>query len=154
MDASLARKQAIEDLLIQEGRRVDASGVLDALSGGEILFSPAQYASIVAWLNQGVTDFASNPNVRWQVYRMWTDAPLLGEPEDAERAQQMLRGGSVFAVSPARPSVWGGSCAARSSRGASPSLSFGFRRRGMHRNRMFLDVLTFCDTGSKRGALR
>jgi hypothetical protein len=100
MDASIARKQAIEDLMIAEGRRVDSAGVLDALSGGEILFSQLQYASVAAWVNQGVTDFATSPPVRWQIYRMWTDAPLLGEPEDAERAQQMLRGGSVFAVSP------------------------------------------------------
>jgi hypothetical protein len=100
MDASITRKQAIEDLMIAEGRRVDPGGVLDALSGDEFLFSPVQYASIAAWVNQGVTDFANNPGVRWQVYRMWTDAPLLAEPEDAERAQQMLRGGSVYAVSP------------------------------------------------------
>jgi hypothetical protein len=100
MDASIARKQAIEDLLIAEGRRLDSGGVLDALSGGEFLFSPQQYASIAAWVNQGVTDFSVSPPVRWQVFRMWADAPLLAEPEDAERAQQMLRGGSVYAVSP------------------------------------------------------
>jgi hypothetical protein len=100
MDASIIRKQAIEDLLIAEGRRVDAAGILDALSGGEFLFSQLQYASVGAWVNQGVTDFAVTPPVRWQIYRMWTDAPLLAEPEDAERAQQMLRGGPVFAVSP------------------------------------------------------
>jgi hypothetical protein len=100
MNASIVRKQAIEDLMIAEGRRLDAAGVLDALSGGEFLFSPLQYASVGAWVNQGVTDFAVSPPVRWQVFRMWTDAPLLAEPEDAERAQQMLRGGSVFAVSP------------------------------------------------------
>jgi len=99
MDASIARKQAIEDLMIAEGRRVDSAGVLNALSGGEFLFSALQYASVGAWVNQGVTDFAASPPVRWQIYRMWTDAPLLAEPEDAERAQQMLRGGPVFAVS-------------------------------------------------------
>ncbi len=101
MAGSIERKQLIEDVLIEKGTRLDADSLADALSNGRLLFSLVQYATISPWISERVTDFARAPKVRWMVYRMWTDAPLLGDPEDLERGQKMLQGGSVFAVSKA-----------------------------------------------------
>jgi hypothetical protein len=102
MEASRVRKDAIADILADSklATRIDNAGVLDALSEGDFLFSPAQYVTAVDWIRASVPDYARAPETRLQIFRMWTDAPLLIDPEHAERAQQMLRGGSVYRVSP------------------------------------------------------
>jgi hypothetical protein len=102
MEASRLRKDALADILDDPtlARRIDHAGVLDTLSDGDFLFSPAQYVTAIDWIRSSVPDYARSPETRWQIFRMWTDAPLLTDPEHAERAQQMLRGGSVYRVTP------------------------------------------------------
>lgn len=101
MEESRRRKDAIADILDDTAlaTRIDHDGVLDALSSGFFLFSPAQYVTIVEWMRSSVPDFARAPETRSQIFRMWSDAPLLTDPEHAERAQSMLRGGSLYRVS-------------------------------------------------------
>ncbi len=99
MDASIERKEALENLLLEKAEEVGANDLVGAMSNDRFLYSLVQYATISTWVSERVTDFARSPKVREMVWAMWTDAPLVTDPEDVERGQKMLEGGKVYSVS-------------------------------------------------------